>query len=90
MKPLLEILYRDDHYVAVNKPPGLLVHRSRIAADAEDFLLQRQTLILLKCLRHNQDDPLCSIPSFLIQGKARLYIHTMPHEKKEQLVFQPM
>lgn len=41
MKPLLEILYRDDRYVAVNKPPGLLVHRSRIAADADDFLLQR-------------------------------------------------
>ena len=37
----LEILYQDDNYVAVNKPPGLLVHRSRIAADAKEFLLQQ-------------------------------------------------
>jgi len=36
----LEILYQDDYFVAVNKPNGLLVHRSRIAADAEVFALQ--------------------------------------------------
>ncbi|MCB1802815.1 MAG: pseudouridylate synthase, partial [Gammaproteobacteria bacterium] len=29
----LSILYRDDHYVAVDKPPGLLVHRSPISRD---------------------------------------------------------
>ncbi len=39
MKPL-EILYRDQHLIAVNKPPGLLVHRTRIA-EAQDFVLQR-------------------------------------------------
>jgi tRNA pseudouridine65 synthase len=36
----LRILYLDDAVVAVDKPPGLLVHRSRLA-EAEDFLLQR-------------------------------------------------
>lgn len=36
----LEILYRDDHYVAINKPAGLLVHRSSIARDATEFALQ--------------------------------------------------
>ncbi|GIV61955.1 MAG: tRNA pseudouridine synthase TruC [Rhodothermaceae bacterium] len=36
----LELLYQDDHYVAVNKPAGLLVHRSRIARDVRVFLLQ--------------------------------------------------
>lgn len=36
----LEILYRDDHLVVVNKPHGLLVHRSKIATDAEEFALQ--------------------------------------------------
>ena len=29
----LTILYRDEHYVAIDKPPGLLVHRSPISRD---------------------------------------------------------
>ena len=37
---MLEILYQDDHLIAINKPHGLLVHRSSIAADAEEFALQ--------------------------------------------------
>jgi tRNA pseudouridine65 synthase len=36
----LRLLYRDDQVVAVDKPPGLLVHRTRLA-DADEFLLQR-------------------------------------------------
>lgn len=36
----LRLLHLDDHLVAVDKPPGLLVHRTRLA-DADDFLLQR-------------------------------------------------
>jgi tRNA pseudouridine65 synthase len=38
--PLLDILFRDDNLVAINKPHGLLVHRSSIAADASEFALQ--------------------------------------------------
>ena len=37
----VRILYQDDHLVAVDKPPGLLVHRTRLAADEDDALLQR-------------------------------------------------
>ena len=37
----LEILYCDDHLVAVNKPAGLLVHRTSIAEEQEHFVLQR-------------------------------------------------
>ncbi len=36
----LEILYRDEHLVAVNKPNGLLVHRSYIAAGEAVFAMQ--------------------------------------------------
>lgn len=36
----LEILYQDDCMVAINKPNGLLVHRSRIAADVSEFAVQ--------------------------------------------------
>src|SRR6187402_2034215 len=37
---MLEIIYRDEHLIAINKPHGLLVHRSSIAADVEEFALQ--------------------------------------------------
>jgi len=36
----LEILYQDDHLIAINKPHGLLVHRSPIANDATVFAVQ--------------------------------------------------
>lgn len=37
---MLEILYQDDQLVAINKPHGLLVHRTKIATDAKEFALQ--------------------------------------------------
>ena len=37
---MLDILFRDEHLIAINKPHGLLVHRSLIAADVEEFALQ--------------------------------------------------
>jgi tRNA pseudouridine65 synthase len=37
---MLEIVYQDNHIVAINKPHGLLVHRSSIASDAKEFALQ--------------------------------------------------
>lgn len=40
MELLLDILYQDEHMVAINKPHGLLVHRSKMAADTDVFALQ--------------------------------------------------
>jgi len=37
---MLEIVYRDEYIVAVNKPHGLLIHRTKIANDASEFCLQ--------------------------------------------------
>ncbi|AOM79728.1 pseudouridine synthase [Pedobacter steynii] len=37
---MLEIVYQDEHLIAINKPHGLLVHRSSIANDAKEFALQ--------------------------------------------------
>jgi len=39
-RPELEIIYQDDFLVAVNKPNGLLVHRSSIAPEERIFALQ--------------------------------------------------
>lgn len=38
---LLTILYEDDWIVAISKPAGMLVHRTKIARDAEEFALQK-------------------------------------------------
>jgi tRNA pseudouridine65 synthase len=37
---VLEILYRDEHLVAINKPSGLLVHRSLIDRHETQFAIQ--------------------------------------------------
>lgn len=37
---MLDILFQDDHLIAINKPHGLLVHRSPIAADVSEFAVQ--------------------------------------------------
>ncbi|WP_185218582.1 pseudouridine synthase [Sphingobacterium mizutaii] len=37
---MLEILFENEDFVAINKPHGLLVHKSSIAADTSEFALQ--------------------------------------------------
>lgn len=37
----MEILYQDDDLVAINKPTGLMVHRSPLEPSATDFALQQ-------------------------------------------------
>jgi len=36
----LDIIYRDEHIIAINKPHGLLVHRTKIATERDVFALQ--------------------------------------------------
>lgn len=38
--PMLQILHADEHLVAIDKPAGLLVHRSQLDAQEEVFALQ--------------------------------------------------
>ena len=37
---MLEILYQDEYIIAINKPSGLLVHKSYYARDAKVFAVQ--------------------------------------------------
>lgn len=37
---MLDILYQDEYYVVINKPTGLLVHRTKVANDTDVFALQ--------------------------------------------------
>ncbi|MCF8378134.1 MAG: tRNA pseudouridine(65) synthase TruC [Bacteroidales bacterium] len=36
----LKIIFQDEYLVAINKPPGLLVHKSSLALDANEYALQ--------------------------------------------------
>ena len=36
---MIDILYQDNELIAVNKPAGLAVHRSRMVGNAEEFLI---------------------------------------------------
>jgi tRNA pseudouridine65 synthase len=38
---MLEIVFEDAHYIAINKPNGLLVHRSKLAAYEKEFAMQK-------------------------------------------------
>ena len=40
MKEILPILFEDDYYVIINKPHNLLVHRTAISEEKEEFALQ--------------------------------------------------
>lgn len=42
--PALDLLYLDEHLVAVDKPPALAVHRSRLIGADDDYLMDRLRL----------------------------------------------
>lgn len=67
----LPILYRDRYYVAVYKPPGLLVHRTRIA-DGERFAMQwlRDQLGCWVYPVHRLDRPACGALLFALDPEA--------------------
>ncbi len=38
---MLEILYQDDYLIAINKPSGLLVHKSKYAGPADEYAVDK-------------------------------------------------
>jgi tRNA pseudouridine65 synthase len=70
--PPLSILYRDDDYVAVDKPAGMLVHRSWIAEEEEVFLLQtlRDQLGQRVYPIHRLDRPTSGVILFALSSEA--------------------
>ncbi len=62
----VEIVYLDDDIVAVNKPAGMLVHRSELAVDREGFLLQSTRDVLGRRVYavHRLDRPVSGVLVF--------------------------
>ncbi len=67
----LSILYQDDALVAVNKPSGLLVHKSWVAKDAKEFALQmvRDQVGEFVYPIHRLDRPTSGVLIFALSGQ---------------------
>ncbi|MCX2574479.1 pseudouridine synthase [Pedobacter sandarakinus] len=74
---MLEILYQDDHLVAINKPHGLLVHQSSIARDATEFALQmlRDQINMHVSPVHRLDRKTGGILLFALNKDAEVQMH---------------
>jgi tRNA pseudouridine65 synthase len=68
---LLQIIYRDDHLVAIDKPDGLLVHRTRISRD-HVFALQllRDQIGRLVYPVHRLDRPTSGVLVFALSPET--------------------
>lgn len=83
----LRIVFQDEHYVAVDKPSGLLVHRSYIARDAREFLLQtlRNQLGRYVYPVHRLDRPTSGLILFgLSSDAARLMVDQFTRREVEK------
>jgi tRNA pseudouridine65 synthase len=70
--PDLEILYQDEYLVAVNKPAGLLVHRSWLDPHATEFALQKVRNQIGKFVYpvHRLDRPTSGVLLFALDKKC--------------------
>ncbi|QRY58439.1 pseudouridylate synthase [Sphingobacterium siyangense] len=80
----LEILYEDESIVAINKPHGLLVHRSSIARDASEFALQllRDQLGKTVYPAHRLDRKTGGILLFSLNKETDQYLQKSFQERK--------
>ena len=79
----LEILYQDEYFVAVNKPSGLLVHRSWIDKDETQFALQivrDQTGTYLYPV-HRLDKPTSGVLIFALDKQSAKHLTQLFLEK---------
>lgn len=81
---MLDILYQDEHLIAVNKPHGLLVHRSSIANDASEFALQilRNQIGQIVYPAHRLDRKTGGILLFSLSKETDGLIQTLFAERK--------
>lgn len=76
----LQILFSDQHYVAINKPEGMLVHRSQIAANVTDnFAMQllRNQLKQHVYPVHRLDRPTAGVLLFALSPESATKINEL-------------
>lgn len=80
----LTILYQDADYIAIDKPPGLLVHRTQLDTQATEFALQllRDQIgqVVYPC--HRLDRPTSGILLFALNPQAHGFAQAQFAEQK--------
>ncbi len=68
----LTILYQDENFVAIDKPAGLLVHRTGIAGEGTEFAMQRLRDQLRRrvYIVHRLDRPTSGVLLFALSSEA--------------------
>jgi tRNA pseudouridine65 synthase len=79
----LPIIYQDADYVAIDKPPGLLVHRTQLDAHATEFALQllRDQIGQEVFLCHRLDRATSGILLFALNREALCFAQTQFAER---------
>lgn len=86
---MLDILFHDAHLVAINKPHGLLVHKSPIAADATEFAVQllRNQLSAKVFPAHRLDRKTGGVLLFALTPEMNSTMQVMFAERKIQKTY---
>ena len=68
----LEIIYSDEHFVAVNKPGGLMMHPSNLERQAAAYLIHtlRDQLQQWVYLIHRLDRPTSGVVMCALEGSS--------------------
>lgn len=80
----LAIIYRDEHLIAINKPSGLLVHRSWLDSHATEFAVQklRDQIGQYVYPAHRLDRPTSGVLLFLLDKIHVTHLMTQFAEQK--------
>ena len=72
---LLPIHYQDDRYVVIDKPSGLLVHRTALDTQADEFAVQllRDQIGCEVHPCHRLDRPTCGALLFALDKEALVF-----------------
>jgi len=86
----LEILFESEELIAINKPHGLLVHRSPIAKDATEFALQKVRKIVGKrvYLVHRLDRKTSGVLLFAKDQKSNEILQSQFRERNINKEYQ--
>jgi len=89
-EPPLEILYRDERYIAIHKPSGLLVHRSPIDRRETRFAIQllRDQIGQHVYPAHRIDRPTSGILLFGLDEEAGAALSILFQERKVEKTYQ--
>ena len=88
VEPPIRVLFHDDRYVAVDKPTGMLVHRTRLSAD-QTFLLQAVRNLLGRRIYpiHRLDRAASGVIMFGLDHEAASRLHAAFEQQRVEKIY---